>query len=101
MPQKLIEYEEHNFSHFDFDLMSTTHGQQRHDEEDGDDGAYEPSPYPLSILPRVRHGKSRPSLVRAADVPPTPLPPPPPTTPTTTARDKDNDDGAPRRCRRQ
>ncbi|KAL9187169.1 hypothetical protein ACHAXT_010889 [Thalassiosira profunda] len=38
----------------------------------GDGDGYEPSPYPVSILPRVRHGKTRPKI-ETVDVPPSPL----------------------------
>ena len=35
---------------------------------------YTPSPYPLSILPKVHLSKPRPKLVQIVDVPPTPVP---------------------------
>ena len=40
---------------------------------DDDDGSYKPSPYPISILPKVSISRPRPKHVHTVDVPPTPL----------------------------
>eukprot|EP00581_Thalassiosira_minuscula_P014589 CAMPEP_0183715302 /NCGR_PEP_ID=MMETSP0737-20130205/9586_1 /TAXON_ID=385413 /ORGANISM="Thalassiosira miniscula, Strain CCMP1093" /LENGTH=435 /DNA_ID=CAMNT_0025944393 /DNA_START=6 /DNA_END=1310 /DNA_ORIENTATION=+ len=43
------------------------------DDDDSSLDGYEPSPYAISILPKVSLSKSRPKRVQTLDVPPTPL----------------------------